>query len=425
MIRPITLFLVLTASAAMNLAASAPAAAQYTCESVARRGDTDPGGALFSNRFRPGAGVNQNGDVVFVARPIGLKDQLYLYENGGAQTTLAVGGGPAVLPGATFTARPFEHTSINDGGDVAFWGNLVSQGEAVYGQPSGGALGAIAATTQGTPAGGVYDEFPVVAEINAGGRVTFLATTIGGPSTAVFSDDVAGGSPATEVMVGDTTTSGREICEILDVDAGDGGQIVILAETKVSCANLGESALDTVVHVSGGTNTEVAKVMDATPIGGTTYASFKLTPQVNASGDVIFETKLSGAISSQAVFEWNGAVLSPPVVLQGDFSPEANGSYRKISDIGYANTGESFVKAKFKGAGAKDAVIRLDPPAPSVGVITKDDTVPNPPYGGAAFYRKMGKFISVAHDGSHVTLVPKIKDSILPKSKVGVILCVE
>lgn len=416
--RPATLFLILAAIAAM----SQPAAAQYTCESVATRSETDPDGSFLSNRFRSEAAINSAGDMLFIARPLGDKDHLYLYENGGATSVIAEGTAAAPVPGATFTARPFASPSVNDASDLAFWGNMVSQGEGVFVRPSGGALAVAAATTDSTPAGGVYDTFPKVAEANATGSLAFLATTVGGPSEAIFTYDIPAGGPAvTAVVVGDTTTSGREICTIDDIDYADGGDLAIIGETKVSCANLVEVPINTIMHVSGVTITEVAKVGDATPIGGTTYGSFKLSPEVNAGGEVLFHTKLSGVIKSEAVFLWNG-ITSTAVVVQGDFSPEAGGSYRKFSDIGLANGSKVFVKAKFKGGGAKEAVVRFDGVVSS-SVLSKNDTPPNPPYSVGAFYRKLGKFIAVSHDGTYVGLVPKVKDSVPPKSKVGVLRC--
>lgn len=416
--RPTFLFLVLAAVAAM----SQPAAAQYTCESVAVRGETDPDGSFFSNRFRNESAINSAGDALFISRPLGEKDHLYLYENGGASSVVAEGSAPAPLPGATFTARPFNYPSLNDAGDLAFWGRMVSQGEGVFVRASGGALSVAARTSEAAPGGGVFDTFPRVAETNATGTVAFLATTLGGPPEAVYTYDIPGGGPATSaVSVGDVTTSGREICNIATLDYADGGHIALLGETKVSCASVVEVPIDTIMHVSGATITEVAKIGDPTPIGGTTYARFKLAPHTNSTGEVLFHTKLTGVISSEAVFLWNG-IIANTVVVQGDFSPEAGGSYRKFSDIGLANGSKVFVKAKFKGGPTKEAIIRFDG-ALSTSVMTKSDAPPVPPYALGAFYRKLGKFIAVSHDGVSVGFVPKVKDSVIPKSKVGVIRC--
>lgn len=416
--RPTTLFLVLAAIAAM----SQPAAASYTCENVATRAEMDPDGSFFSNRFRSESGINGAGDTIFIARPIGEKDHLYVYEAGGATEVVAEGTGPAPVPGATFTARPFAYPSINDAGDLAFYGNMISQGEGVFVRPSGGALAVAARTTDATPAGGVFDEFPAVGATNTTGSVAFLGTTLGGPAEGIFSYDIPGGGPVvTEVVVGDFTTSGREICSIEAIDYGDGGNIAILGETKTSCASIIEVPLDTVMHAVGGTITEIAKIGDATPIGGTTYSRFKLTPQTNSGGEVLFHTKLTGVISSEAVFLWNG-IVSNTVVVQGDFSVEAGGSYRRFSDIGLANGSKVFVKAKFKGGGAKEAIVRFDG-AVTTSVVTKNDAPPMPPYSLGAFYRKLGKFMGVSADGVSVSFVPKIKDSVIPKSKVGVVRC--
>lgn len=78
------------------------------------------------------------------------------------------------------------------------------------------------------------------------------------------------------------------------------------------------------------------------------------------------------------------------------------------------------MKAKFKRSGPKAAIVRLDPPATSTSVVTKNDAPPTPPCAVGAFY---GKLLAVSHDGLSMAFVPKIKGAALPKSKVGVIRC--
>lgn len=106
--------------------------------------------------------------------------------------------------------------------------------------------------SQPAAAGGVYDEFLKISEASSIGTVAFLATVVGG-SDGVFTYGIPGVGPAvTAVLVGDTT-----------------------------------------------------------PIRGTTYASFKLGPQANAGGEVLFHTKLSSVISFEAVFLWGGITSRP------------------------------------------------------------------------------------------------------------------
>ncbi len=414
------LFLVLAAIAAT----SDPATAQYICASTASFGELDPDGSLFTNRFRRQTAVNTAGDMLLIARPAGERDHLYVYPDGGVPSVVAEGSTASPVPGATFTSRPFDFPSINASDDIAFWGRLKSQGEGVFARMGGGALSTVAVTTGVSPAGGTFDDFPRVGEVNDDRVVAFLANVTGGPS-GVFSYDVAAAGPVIPaVLEGDVTTGGREICEILEADQANGLNLALLAVTKVSCANAAEPPVDSVILAAfpGPLIIEVANVGDASPIAGTTYASFDLVPQVNAASQVAFAAAVTGAVNVDAVFLWDG--VASTVVTKGDFSPEAGSSYLRFSQIGLAGGPPMvFVKARMKGPGAKEIIVRFDPPATTEKVISKDDAPPDPPYAAGSFYKKLGKLFSVAPDASHVGLVPKVKDAVAPRNKVGVVRC--
>jgi len=204
----------------------------------------------------------------------------------------------------------------------------------------------------------------------------------------------------------------------------DNGDLAILADTKPNgsggCANLAIDPIESVLHVSGATITDVALAGGNSPIGGSVYDDFRFTPLVNASGNVAFTAKLTGLVPTTAVFLWDG-VTTTTVVQQGDFSPQTGGSFVRFSDVAFANGDVVFVKSKFKGTTNKEGVIRFDPTSSSVQ--TNADTPPTPFVGAA--YRAFGDLLGVSHDGAQVALVPKVKDGAPPTGKEGVLRCAE
>src|SRR5262245_9016384 len=70
---------VLALVAALVVWGSAPAAADFTCSTVARSGQNDPTGPFpFKKKFID-LDINQSGDVLFQGRASGVQPRLYLY----------------------------------------------------------------------------------------------------------------------------------------------------------------------------------------------------------------------------------------------------------------------------------------------------------------------------------------------------------
>ena len=114
--------LTVAVAAAAVLASAPTASASYTCDAIAKRTDMDPAGQFFNNRFRDPIAVNALGDTLFTGRPIGSREKLYFYPNGGAPEILGQVYGAAPNGGTYTPNKTFEHLSLNDSGDLGFCG---------------------------------------------------------------------------------------------------------------------------------------------------------------------------------------------------------------------------------------------------------------------------------------------------------------
>jgi hypothetical protein len=166
------------ASAIALVCLAGVAEARFTCESVARRGDLDPGGAVFNNKFDEAVAVNAAGDVLFVARAGSNQQTLYRYPNGGPNSVIARVADPA--PGGSafghFAGGCFGRPSINGAGVAAFFAKLTLPGQGVFVDVAG-TLEKAAQTTDAAPGtGGFFVAFPSVSLINDANEVAFVGT---------------------------------------------------------------------------------------------------------------------------------------------------------------------------------------------------------------------------------------------------------
>lgn len=410
---------------------ASPASAAFTCASVAARGDTDPDGQTYGNKFHSEAVTNASGDTMFSARPNKFVDGLYLYPSGGPAETVARALSTAV--GADFfrTGRPFTQLSLNDGADLGFKGRLHGGGYMVVVREAGGALESAARTGDVVPlpAAGTYSGFPWVSRINSAGVIAFVGEVSGG-ADGVFLYDAPTDTPSAGVLEGDVTAGGREICDIKEVSLGDSGAYVIHATTKVLCADLLESPLDGLFLAAGGAPIRIALEGDPTPIPGTTYQSFPKVsakhaadPKINASNDVVFKADITGTESKTVLFTWDFiGMAATEVAATGDLAPGPQaGTFRRLNDFDITDSGQVFLNAKLGNSPGKTGVFEFDGPS---AAITRLDAPPMPPFGPSSKYKSLHKVNGVASDGSHIAIGMKVKDSVAPKSKAGVLNCV-
>ena len=395
------------------------ARAQFACSTVARAGQLDPDGFVFSNTFRDEVAVNASGDAVFVAKTNGGRDKLYFYPSAGAGQIVARSDGPAPSGGTFRSQRSFFFLSVNDVDDVGFFGELVA-GQGVFVR-DGGALETAAVRSQASPAGGVFDSFPFVGDIDPASRVPFVADVDGGAS-GVFVYDSTSNAVSSLVLNGAATLDGREICATQAVDLGNPGFATIRATSKVSCANAGESARAGVFVVTGLGISTIALDGDASSIGGSNYGKFIDTPRINAANDVAFRATTTGTTRTDAIFLWDFATDTvSTLVRKGDAAPDVGGSFAANQSFRLADSGDLLLNAKLRSSPARFGVFDLglvDSPA-----VVKTDAPPTDAFGFGSTYVRFSRVNGASLDGQRIGLQVRVRDTISPPGKAGVIRC--
>jgi hypothetical protein len=409
----------LPAAALLVAALSGTAHAQFSCSTVARAGQLDPDGLVYGNVFRDEVAVNDAGDAVFVARANGARDKLYFYPGAGAGQVVARADGPAPNGGTFRSQRSFFSLSVNDADDVAFFAQLVS-GQGVFVR-DGGSLETAAVRSQASPAGGVFDSFPFVGDIDAASRVPFVATVDGGTS-GVFVYDSTANSVASLVLDGAATLDGREVCSTQAVDLGVGGAAVLRATSKTSCANVAETAKSGLFRVSGLGISTLLLAGDASPIGGSTYAKLLDTPRINAVGDVAFRATTVGTTRTDAIFVRDaGTGMVSLVEREGNAAPVVGGSFGANQSFRFADSGDVSLNVKLRSTPAKFGIFDLglvDAPA-----VVGTDAPPLDAFGAGSSYTRFSRMNGASDDGFRIGVQVRVRDTNPPSAKGGVVRC--
>jgi hypothetical protein len=386
--------------------------ARYTCTSVARRGDMDPDGFVFTNKFDESTGVNAAGVVVFVARAGNLQQALYRYPNGGPNTVIARVGDPA--PGGSaftrFGAGCFGAESINTAGVVGFVARLaIGQGVFV---DVGGVLEKAAQTTDTSPGGGTFVDFPSASEINDASAVAFVANVSGGPS-GIFLYDAVLNTLVTVLDTSDTDSTARPFCSFEEVGLSDTDIAFTATVGNPTCA----TPLEGVFH--GATGIPIAVAGDVSPIGGSNYVEFIEAPEPGPTGVITFQAKVTGVLSGAGIFSTAGP---SKVVAAGDFAPDVGGSVKKPGlQHRQDGNGDVITRLFLRQTTAKHGIFRYD--ATPEAAVVKTDAPPAPPFGPLSKYRAISD-ASAASTGTTIAFRAKMKDTIKPGSKTGVLRCV-
>jgi hypothetical protein len=396
----------------------------FTCSTVARRGDLDPAGAAFKNRYDSPA-INGAGDVAFVAYAQSAPRRLYYSPSAGAPAVVAQQGGVAPNGGSY---KAFRTVSLNDAGAVAFHATLAS-GEGVFAGPVGGVAKA-AVTGDASPAGGAFNRFPAQSRVNAAGDVAFTAQVEGGPN-GVFLYDASGAAVVTVALVNDLALDGRELCEFLDVGLGASGAVAVRAVTKVDCTNVGEPELIGVYEKTGASFARVALDGDATPSPSTTYAQFIGAPDVNAADKVLFRARTVGVSGGYGLF-LHDPVGPTTVILAktGDAAPATGGSLKTIAPAGVTDGDRVALGARIASGIAKIGIFLFDASPSSEKVVATNDPVPTDAFGANSAYakinpgnRKNNEGIGVDRSGTWVAYTAKVKDTTDTPTASGVLRC--
>ncbi len=388
----------------------------FTCSTIATRGTPDPMAGAFKSKFEEPR-INAGGDVLFVSKPQGPPKRLYLYPGAGAPSVIATAGD--VAPGGS-EFRKFTDASINDDGDLAFRGDLAT-GEGVFVRQSGGGLAAAVRTTDPVPGGGFFGVFPMVSDINADGDVAFLATVAGGAS-GVYRYTALTTTITPVAVVGDPTGDGRQFCAFSSVDLGDSGNVVLHTTTQVDCNDTGEHPRDGVYEQSGGGFVSVAQIGDATPIGGTTYASILGIPEINASDVVGFRTRTAGVENVTGLFDFDpSGPTTTLLTATGDSVPGSTGFLRTIAFSHLTDGGRQAFRGRLRSGTARFGIFLVGG-APDV-VALNTSPVPTDLFGAGAIYRTIEEDFGVDRSGTKVTFSAKVHDTVVPKSKIGLFRC--
>lgn len=386
-----------------------------TCTTVVRSGNTDPNGLTFAKRFPHPPGINQGGDVVFVAKPTASNERLYRYPAIGAAEVVAALDGLAPNGGVY---RGFRSPSINDAGDLVFAAKT-SLGDGVFLRESGGAIESAAIATGSSPAGGAYSTFGPVSGVNSSAEVAFGATVNGGPS-GIFRYDGIANTTSTVVLVGDAAGGGRSFCSFEDVALGDSSAVAFRALTQVNCADGAETPVEGIFY-DGGSLQTVALVGDPSPIAGTTIIEFEDAIAVNGVGRVLFEAEIDGTLRANAMLlhDTTGSSTTS-LVTTGEAAPTTGGIYGRFDGRQLDETNRALVKVGIQRGSARTAVFRFTPAAEAL--LLSSDPPPTDQFGGGAEYKKL-MTLGMAHDGSRFALIAKVRDTVSPAGKIGVLRC--
>ena len=396
-----------------------PAGAQLACSTVARSGQLDPDGVSYRNRFRDEVAMNAGGDAVFIARARGARDKLYFYPGAGAGEVVARADGPAPGGGAFRSQRTFFFPSVNDGGDVAFLGHLVS-GQGVFVR-AGGLLEAGAVRSLPSPGGGVFDSFSMVGDIDATSRVPFVARVFGGPG-GVFLYAAATDALSGLVLDGTPTLEGRMICVTHAVDLGQSGFATIRAASKINCADPDESARHGIFLVTGLGISTVVLAGDAAPGIGSSFVKFFDTPRINASNDIAFRATTSGTTKTDGIFLWSYATASiSTAVRTTDAAPSVGGSFAANQSFNLSDAGDVILNARIKRSTARFGIFALG--AVDVPVLVETDAPPTDAFAPGAIFTRFSKTSASSADGNRIALRVRVLDLAPPPTKEAVIRC--
>jgi len=404
------------AGVVLTLHAGSANALTFTCSTIATRGTPDPMAGAFKSKFEEPR-INAAGDVVFVSKPQGPPKRLYLYPGAGTPSVVATAGD--VAPGGSEFSK-FTDTSINDAGDLAFRGDLVI-GEGVFVKPSAGSLAAAVRTTNAAPGGGFFDVFPMVSDIAASGDVAFLAIVEGGANGAYLYD--AGTMTTSRIaVVGDSSGDGRQFCDFSSVDLGDSGNAVLHATTQIDCNDTLETPRDGIYEQSGGGFVSVAQFGDATPLGGTTFASFLGIPEINASDLVGFRARTAGTLNVTGLFNFDqSGPTTTLLVATGDALPGTTGFLKTIAFSHLTDGGRQAFRGRIR-SGTSRFGIWIVGGTPDV-VALNTSPVPTDLFGAGAAYRTIEEDFGVDRSGTKVKFSAKVHDTVVPKSKIGLFRC--
>lgn len=409
-------------------------ASTWTCEGVTRRYLSDPSGLVFSGSFRDDVSVNSSGDVLFSARPAGARDRLYLYDAAGVGEIVA-SGGDASPGGDTFgSSRTFSSISINDAGDVGFFARLDRSRGGVFIRTAGGALESAALAGQAAPGGGSFGSFPEASAVDPTGRIVFIATVNGGDD-GIFLYDPSSDTLTRELSVGDLAADGTSaICGLYGLALGSTNTAIAFRGSVNSTGVCGLGDLDAILVRSQPTSAPaVLALVGGSAPGGSTFAAIsgsskfhrkRFSPAIDPSQDVTFVAELDAGRKSAALLRWDAATDTLAVLAnQGTELPGSTFRMRSFQSPQVDDGSQIFARVRSKSRGSPYSVTNF---GSTPGTALKQGDAP--PTNAAGFYpgaqyRKFGSLVALSRDGTKFVLAVKVRDTVHPRGKTGIVRC--
>lgn len=360
--------------------------------SIVNTNDTLPAGANpIIRTFMPGASDDRFVLQAFKAggRAITFTEPI---EPGGGKTTRIVGDGDSApgIGGALYGVLG-DISLINDNEEVAFATNRVI-GASVYPasiiftHKPGVGLQKVAATGDTAPGtgGGTYSTFGFdrtpPSRINSQGQVSFFANIAGSAGNAsrngVFIGSVSGGVQAVARM-GDASPIGGAFANITsaDISLNESGQVTFHATSQSGITQT------PAIFTGSGTASPVKVVArgDAGP-GGSTVSVIPLNFQMNNAGQVVYVAGLVGGSSPEGVFLGTAGGAQASVALAGNGAPGTGGGvfsdFRDL-DIELNNSGAVAFRADITGGTASSGVFLGSASAPPAPRLIEGQSLPD------------------------------------------------
>jgi hypothetical protein len=410
--------------------------ARATIKTVAVQGDPAPVPFTSFRRFTPPAISDAPGPrVADYARTVRRRCIVKLDPDGGPDAAAVCEHDPS--PDGGFFQRLAAPT-IDSADDVAWSARETFGRQGVFrGDPS-----AVALTGDPVPAPGTgLLKTLSFGRITEAGDVAFQATISGGAvvlgvevnqglfrCTGGDGNCSTGGSGTLEtlVLVNDAVPDrvGRRFCSFVELAASDYG-IVFRADTKLDCADGGETALRGVFRKPfiGAVQT-IALVGEASEpfpsAGGTTYDSFDTPAAIESGGAVAFVASTTGVLETSGVYRCDPPgcppALATEIVQSGDldaqgdafhvFSPPAISAARDVAFTSRVIGSAGSIHGLFvrRAAGGVDTIVRTGDAVPGA----------SPP---AAF--RLSLTAPGMSQGGKIAFQSKIRRTIRPRTRDG------
>jgi serine/threonine protein kinase len=323
-------------------------------EKIATLGDPAPGGSSFMKNFDPW-GMNNRGDLAFVADVSIAREGVFLLRRGGGSALQLARGGQPAPGGGTFDKDIAGHTSINDSGDVAFVFELKPshapevRGFAVeglfrYSQTDRKLSAVVIPGVTRAPGFGVFLSTGMHPTLNNSGDIVFPGVVRTAPGVS-RSHDVGQGifvmdrnAGVTKVVApGDPAPGGGKFDFAQNPWINDKGDVAfgahVAGEECIAPSTLGCNESVYFKAAANGIVESIAHQDEQGPLA--TRYRYAWGPVLNNRGDIVFIGDLTpapGLRGARGIFLYARGITTP-IALPGDVMPDG----RKIVTVNPAH----------------------------------------------------------------------------------------